>query len=109
MDDNIWEKLETLNVSSNLLTAFPEQLVRIVKLQKLYASDNQLTFEGAFFVLSNSFRYVECTCMHLLAWSLWSVCALDLYMCDEVVCKFNRSEWTFGMRWLPEGKPWLIA
>lgn len=62
LDDNVWEKLETLNVSSNLLTAFPEQLVRIVKLQKLYASDNQLTFEG---IPSGIGKLVQLQVLHL--------------------------------------------
>ncbi|VDM71067.1 unnamed protein product, partial [Strongylus vulgaris] len=40
-----WETLETLNVSGNGMTALPDGLVRLVKLQRLYASDNKLTFE----------------------------------------------------------------
>uniref|UniRef100_A0A915C440 Protein flightless-1 homolog n=1 Tax=Parascaris univalens TaxID=6257 RepID=A0A915C440_PARUN len=62
LDDSVWEKLETLNVSSNLLMAFPEQLVRIVKLQKLYASDNQLTFEG---IPSGIGKLVQLQVLHL--------------------------------------------
>ncbi|VDN08086.1 unnamed protein product [Thelazia callipaeda] len=44
--DTPWEKIETLNISSNQLRALPEFIVRMVKLQRLYASDNLLTFEG---------------------------------------------------------------
>lgn len=45
-----WENLETMNISSNQLKALPERIVRMTKLQRLYASDNQLTFDGNFFV-----------------------------------------------------------
>lgn len=41
-----WEMLETLNISDNGMTALPDGLVRLTRLQRLYASDNRLTFEG---------------------------------------------------------------
>ncbi|KHN73472.1 Protein flightless-1 -like protein [Toxocara canis] len=62
LPDTAWEKLETLNISSNLLTALPEQLVRIVKLQRLYASDNQLTFDG---IPSGIGKLVQLQVLHL--------------------------------------------
>ncbi|ETN79136.1 leucine Rich repeat-containing domain protein [Necator americanus] len=41
-----WETLETLNLSGNGMAVLPDGLVRLTKLQRLYASDNHLTFEG---------------------------------------------------------------
>jgi Leucine-rich repeat (LRR) protein len=48
LSDGVWESVETLNLSSNQLLALPDGLVRMTRLQKLYASDNRLTFDGAF-------------------------------------------------------------
>uniref|UniRef100_A0A914YJP1 Gelsolin-like domain-containing protein n=1 Tax=Panagrolaimus superbus TaxID=310955 RepID=A0A914YJP1_9BILA len=41
-----FENLRTLNISVNELSAFPEGIVRCIKLQKIYASYNKLVFSG---------------------------------------------------------------
>ncbi|KAI1729403.1 gelsolin repeat domain-containing protein [Ditylenchus destructor] len=44
--EGAFENLESLNISGNELTALPEGIVRCLKMQRLYASYNKLTFEG---------------------------------------------------------------
>lgn len=44
--EGAFENLETLNISGNLLTSFPDGIVRCLKMQKIYSSYNKLTFEG---------------------------------------------------------------
>ncbi|KAK0418524.1 hypothetical protein QR680_013613 [Steinernema hermaphroditum] len=46
IDENTWPDIETLNVSFNALKKLPDAIVKYSKLQKLYASGNQLTFDG---------------------------------------------------------------
>lgn len=46
LTDGCWESLETLNLSTNELTALPEGIIRMTRLQRLYANNNKLTFEG---------------------------------------------------------------
>lgn len=41
-----WQKLETLNVSHNKLTALPACLCKLAALRRLYVNDNLLDFEG---------------------------------------------------------------
>lgn len=42
----VWQKLETLNLCSNRLTALPASLSKLSSLRRLYLNDNQLDFEG---------------------------------------------------------------
>ncbi|KAK6010128.1 leucine Rich repeat-containing domain protein [Ostertagia ostertagi] len=57
-----WEMLETLNISGNGMTSLPDGLVRLTKLQRLYASDNHLTFEG---IPSGIGKLVQLIVLHL--------------------------------------------
>lgn len=42
----LWQKLETLNLSHNKLKALPASLCKILTLRRLYLNDNELDFEG---------------------------------------------------------------
>lgn len=44
--EGVFENLETLNITGNKFVSLPDGIVRCQKIQKLYASYNQLTFEG---------------------------------------------------------------
>jgi Leucine-rich repeat (LRR) protein len=51
VEEGAFEALEVLNVSGNELTALPDGLTRsCLRLQRLYASFNKLTFEGCIFL-----------------------------------------------------------
>lgn len=41
-----WQKIETINLSHNKLTALPVSLCKLSSLRRLYVNDNQLDFEG---------------------------------------------------------------
>lgn len=42
----LWQQLETLNLSHNKLTSLPASLCKISTLRRLYLNDNKLDFEG---------------------------------------------------------------
>lgn len=42
----LWQHLETLNLSHNKLTSLPASLCKLNALRRLYLNDNQLDFEG---------------------------------------------------------------
>lgn len=41
-----FENLRTINITNNQLTSLPDGIIRCLKLQKLYACYNKLTFTG---------------------------------------------------------------
>lgn len=42
----MWQKIETLNLSHNQITSLPASLCKLSSLRRLYINDNQLDFEG---------------------------------------------------------------
>lgn len=42
----LWQKLETLNLSRNKLVSLPASLCKLFAIRRLYVNDNQLDFEG---------------------------------------------------------------
>lgn len=42
----MWQKLETLSLCRNKLTAIPVSLCKILSLRRLYLNDNELDFKG---------------------------------------------------------------
>lgn len=42
----MWQKLETLNLCRNKLTALPISLCKVLSLRRLYLNDNELDFKG---------------------------------------------------------------
>lgn len=57
--EEVFENLETLNISGNLLTSFPDGIVRCLKMQKIYSSYNKLTFEGLNIICIQKFRFTR--------------------------------------------------
>ncbi|CAJ0942651.1 unnamed protein product, partial [Mesorhabditis belari] len=62
LSDGFWESLETLNLSSNELTVLPEGIIRMTRLQRLYANNNKLTFEG---IPSGIGKLIQLTVLHM--------------------------------------------
>lgn len=46
--ENAFEDLENLNMTDNKLTAFPNGIIRCLKLQRFYANYNEIIFEGLY-------------------------------------------------------------